>query len=197
MTGARGIAIAGLVALTVTSAHAIYRSWPATHGVEIAVPAALVRQPGGLEMVSVQLPLARIALDVPHTGPAVTETFESVRRLGDWWVTGGDALVNMRRLRGRPLYLQLTAGQPAWPGGPAEMRPSTVSVSAVAGATNLAGVVSRVREDGYVWLDFSFGWISVPGPLPPSTDPGVFAVVRVLPSGRATLTGVIVNGTRH
>ncbi len=103
------------------------------------------------------------------------------------------------------------------------MRPVTVSDVAVDGAINLAGTVTRVREDGYLWLDFSIGWIGVPseiesnarpldapaprnagagagaevGAIPPGADPGVFAVLRVLPSGRAALTGVIVRGTRY
>lgn len=217
MTVARGIAAAGAIALVVTSAHACYRSWPITHGTEICVPAAIVSQPADVALVAVQLPLARIELDVPHTTPAVSDTFERVRRVGGWWVTGGGAAANARNLRGRPLYLQLTPGQPLWPGGPVEMRPSTVSDSVVSGAVNLAGTVTSVREDGYVWLDFMFRWITVPkdvaaharpfvapgprgnrtGPIPPAADPGVEAVLRVLPSGRAALVGVIVNGTRY
>lgn len=217
MTGARGIAAAGAIALVVTGAHAGYRSWPVTHGTEICVPAALVSQSADVGLVTVQLPLARIELDVPHTTPAVSETFERVRRIGGWWVTGGAAGANARKLRGRPLYLQLAPGQPLWPGGPVELRPATVSDSVVGGAINLAGTVTSVREDGYVWLDFAFGPIAVPGdvaararppvapgprgnrtgPIPPAADPGVAAVLRVLPSGRAALVGVIVNGTRY
>lgn len=217
MSGARGIIVAGLVAIGVTGSHALYRVWPATAGTEICVPAALVNQPTDLGLVAVQLPFARIELDVPHTAPAAGDTFERVPRIGEWWTVGGDVTANARRFRGRSLYLQLTAGQPIWPGGPVEMRPSTVSDSAVAGATNLAGIVANLREDGYVWLDFSFGWIAVPkdvaakarpfapprprndvtAPAPPATDPGVFAVLRVLPSGRAALVGVIVNGARY
>jgi hypothetical protein len=217
MSGARGIAAAGVIAIVVTSAHAAYRFWPVTHGTEICVPAALLGQPADVAMVAIQLPIARIELDLPHAEPAVTETFERVRRIGGWWITGGAALANAQKLRGRPLYLQLTPGQPLWAGGPVEMRPSTVSDSAIVGATNLAGTVRRVREDGYIWLDFPFGWIGVPrdvaararpplapgrrandpGPIPPAADPGVFAVLRVLPSGRAALVGVIVDGTRY
>ena len=218
MSGARGILAAGLVAVAVTGAHGLYRSWPVTHGTEICVPAALFRQPVQVGVVQVRLPLARIALDVPHTAPAVTEAFESVRHIGGWWIAGGDAHANARALRGRELYLQLTAGQPVFAGGPVGMRPVTVSDAAVEGAVNLAGTVSGVREDGYLWLDFSIGWIAVPreiessarpvnAPVPrtgeaggvaaPAADPGVYAVMRVLPSGRAALVGVIVRGTRY
>jgi hypothetical protein len=140
-----------------------------------------------------------------------------VRRAGDWWIAGGDRSANVRARRGRPLYLQLDAGEPVLPGGPGLMRPSTVSDTLVGGAVNLEGVVTRVREDGYVWLDFPVGWIGVPhdveigarplnppGPprnaeagLAPAADPGVYAVLRVLPSGRAALVGVIVSGARY
>jgi hypothetical protein len=216
VTGARGIVLAGLVAVTVTGAHALYRSWPATHGVEICVPAALYRQPVQVGVVQVRLAAARIELDVPHVAPPVTEPFERVRTIGGWWPTGGDARANARALRGRVLYLQLGAGEPVMPGGPARMRPVTLSDQPVGGAINLAGTVLRVREDGYLWLDFSIGWIGVPpgvesgarpleapsppaaaGPPPPAADPGVFAVLKALPSGRATLVGLIVNGTRY
>jgi hypothetical protein len=217
MTGARGVVIASLVAVAVTSTHAVYRLWPATHGMEICVPAALYRQPVQVGVVQVGLPMSRIELDVPHTAPAVTEPFESVRAIGGWWVIGGDARANSRALRGRPLYLQLTAGEPVMPGGPAVMRLVTVSDAAVSGATNVAGAVLRVREDGYIWLDYPVGWISVPrdveskarpldapgprgnitGPIPPAADPGVYAVLRVLPSGRSALVGVIVSGKRY
>ena len=97
------------------------------------------------------------------------------------------------------------------------MRPSTVSDALVAGAINLAGTVTSVREDGYIWLDFGFAPIAVPpdvasgarppvapgprrdgaAPIPPGADPGVAAVLRVLPSGRAALDGVIVSGRRY
>ena len=97
------------------------------------------------------------------------------------------------------------------------MKVATVSDAVVSGAINLASTVRRVREDGYLWLDFPFGLIGVPRdvaararspvtpgprastpePMPPAADPGVFAVLRVLPSGRAALAGLIVNGTRY
>ena len=217
MTDARGIAGAGAIALVVTGAHAAYRSWPVTQGTEMFVPAAVVRLEGGQGLVAVQLPVARIELDVPHTPPAVHDSFASVQRIGEWWVADGGARANGRRLRGRPLYLQLAPGPPLWAGGPGEMRPSTVSDAPVSGAINLAGTVTSVREDGYIWLDFAFAPIAVPrdvassarppvspgprrtdaGPIPPGADPGVAAVLRVLPSGRSALAGVIVNGTRY
>ena len=217
MTSARGILMAGVTALVVTSVHAGFRFWPVARGTEIYVPAALVGQPVDLAQVVVQVPFARIELDLPHRAPDVTETFERVRRVGRWWTTGGGRTANSRRLRGRALYVQLTAGRPLWPGGPAGMQPATVSDAIVNGAVNLAGVVTRVREDGYLWLDFALGPVGVPReiatrarpsvpPAPrdgatlqmsPAFDPGVFAVLRVLPSGRAALVAVIVNGQRY
>jgi len=196
MTGARGIVAAAAIAIAVTGAHAAYRSWPVTHGTEIVVPATLVRLPFEPRLSGVQLPFARIALDVPHPSPVDGGPFEPVPRLGAWWKpAGADTRANARRLRGRPLYLQLAQGPPLWTGGPVEMRPVTISDALVDGAVNLAGLVTSVRESGYVWLDFSLGPIAVPGDTP--KDARASAVLRVLPSGRATLAGVIVNGTRY
>jgi hypothetical protein len=216
MTGARGILAAGALAVVVTTTHAAYRSWPVSHGIEVIVPAAIYAQPADVAMVAVQLPLERIELDVPHTAPVETEAFERVGQVGAWWTKDSDDTANRRRLIRRRLYLQLTPTQPPWPGGPAAMQPSTASDALVPGAINLAATVGRVREDGYIWLWFPFAPIGVPRdvaaharplvppapraanatPLPPS-DPGVYAVLRVLPSGRAALVGVIVNGTRY
>lgn len=58
------------------------------------------------------------------------------------------------------------------------MRAATVSDALVDGAINVAGIVVVVREDGYVWLDFSFGPIAVPGDVASHARP--FA-----PAGRA------------
>lgn len=218
MTGPRGILVAGAIAIAVTGAHGTYRAWPAAYGTEIHIPAALMRLPGDLGLVSVQLPLTRLALDVPREQPPSGESFEAVRRIGHWWTDNAPAGANRRRLRGHPLYVQLLPGSPLWPGGPVQMRGSTVSDGPVEGSINLAGIVTGVSDDGSVWVDFSFGPIAVPNEVAaaarsltrdderrpatglstqPATDPGIAAVLRVLPSGRAALTGVIVNGKRY
>lgn len=217
MTDLRGIVAAGAIAVVLTGSHAAYFSWPSAYGTEIDVPAALVRQPTAMPLVDVQLPFSQIALDVPHTTPAIEEPFVPLARIGNWWVAGGDEHAMARKLRGRPLFVQLEAGGPLWTGGAPGMRARSVSDAAVSGATNLEGTVTSVREDGYLWVDFGFAPIAVPrevadaarpfvefgprrartGPVPPAVDPGVAAVLRVLPSGRATLAGVIVFGRRY
>lgn len=215
----RGIVIALCLAVVVTSMHAAYRWWPALRGTEILMPAALFRQPAGLNLVLVELPVSRIELDVAHGGPALNETFLSARRAGEWWIESTGSRTNARTLRGRKLYVQLVPGGTAIVGGPSEMRADSVSDVPVPGVMNLAGRVQRVRDDGYLWLDYAVGWIAVPaevaanarrldandaprrpGPvhvIPSATDPGVYAVLRVLPSGRAALTGLIVNSVRY
>jgi hypothetical protein len=217
VTDPRGIVAAGAIALCATGAHAAYSSWPAVRGTEIVVPAALVRQPVNMALVEVRLPLARIALDVPHTAPPAGDPFEPVRRTGEWWAAGDGTRSHAQRLRGRPLYVQLSPGEPLSPGGPSTMRASTACDAAVSGAINVAGTVISVREDGYLWLDFGFAPIAVPsdvaanarpyvppgprrvdaGPILPAADAGVAAVLRVLPSGRVALVGVIVGGNRY
>lgn len=216
MSRARSLLMAGAFAAIVTASHAAYRWWPASRGTEIVVPAAMYSQDDDVPMIRVELPLSHIELDVRHTMPVVTEPFERVRHTGTWWATGQSGPVNARALRGRAVYLQLAAGPLLWPGGPPAMYPASVSDRPVAGAVNLAATVERVREDGYLWLRFPFGLIPVPRDIaaharsrkepfprptdaapPPPFDPGVYAVLRVLPSGRATLTGLIVNGTRY
>ena len=188
MTGPRGVVAAAAIALIVTGAHAAFRAWPAAHGVEVLVPATLERQAAAPGYARVRLRCDRIALDVAHGPPAVTETYEPMRRIGGWWVSGGDAHANMRRLRGHRLYLQLI-------GEAANVHAATVSDAPVPGAVNLAGTVTDVREDGYLRMDFSFAPIAIPATV---RDGPATAVLSVLPSGRATLSGVVASdGVRY
>lgn len=201
MTDQRGIAAAGLIALVVTGAQGLYLSWPATHGTEIYMTAVLARQPAGDEWVTVRLPIARIVTERTEGSAAdraeATESYEYVPRVGDWWIGGGDIRANARKLRGRPLYVQLTPGEPLWPGGPPAMRALSVSNRPVSGAMNIAGTVTMVREGGRLWLDFAIAPIAVPKEVAAAAAPRVFAVLRVLPSARAALHGVMVNGARY
>ncbi len=194
MTDARGIVAAGATALVISGAHAIHRAWPAARGTEIHVAATLTREAYNAGLVRVRLPFERIELDVPRTAAAPEEPFVPLPRSGDWWVTGGDPRANSRRLRGRPLYVQLTPGPALFPGGPAEMRASTVSATPVSGAVNLAGIVTSVREEGYVRLDFAFAPVALPSAVRAGA---AAAILRVLPSGRAVLTGILVDGRRY
>lgn len=194
MTDTRGIAIAGAIALVLTGGHAAYRAWPLARGTEILVPASLVRQAVAPEYVAVRLAFDRIALDVPHAAPPPKEPFEALPRAGDWWMSGAAPHANAVRLRGRPLYVLLAPAPPPTPGGTVEMRPSAVSDTLATGAVNVAGTVTTVRDDGYLWLDFAFAPLTVPASAP---DGPALAVLRVLPSGRAALIGVVVNGSRY
>lgn len=200
MTDPRGIAAAGLFALAVTGAQGLYLSWPATHGTEIYMTATLVRQPARDEWVRVRLPIERIVTDRTESAAADradrTERYEHVPRAGGW-IAGGDVRADALTLRGRPLYVQLTPGEPLWPGGPPAHRAVSVSNAPVSGATNIAGTVTSVREGGRLWLDFAIAPIAVPQEVAAAPEPRAFAVLRVLPSGRAALHGVIVNGERY
>jgi hypothetical protein len=194
VTSARDIAIAAAVALAVTGGHAAYQIWPLARGTEITAPASLIRGGTPAGYAAVRLTFARIALDVPHAPPAPKEPFQALPRAGNWWTSGGVARVNAIALRGRPLYVQLTPTQPQTPDRPVDTQPSTVSDRPAAGAINVAGTVTTVRDDGYVELDFGFA----PLPVPVSVPAGpAAAILRVLPSGRAVLVGVVVNGTRY
>lgn len=197
MNDPRGIALAGAIALAVTAGHGAYRAWPSMHGVEMFLAGDISRPPINTGLVSVRLRVEQIALDTPHPTQADMRRYELVRRTGDWWLANGERGANARRLRGRPLYIQLAPGPALWPGGPAEMRASTVSNALVPGAINLAGIATSVNDDGYITLDFALGPVAVPSHAAADAAAVAVAILRVLPSGRATLAGVIVNGTRY
>jgi hypothetical protein len=76
------------------------------------------------------------------------------------------------------------------------MRASTVADAPIDGATNLAGIVTRVSDDGYIWLDFSLAPIGLPNANLPA-NAGTAAILRALPSGRAVLVGLTAAGRRY
>lgn len=198
------ITLAGLSALVLIASHAVYRAWPRWYGTELYLPAAVYPvDPTSLGYVRVDVAAERLRLGVPGgLGEQQTKLFQSVRGIGG--VSRGN------------VFVQLEPDQSLWPHGPVAMRPVSVSETRVAGATNLAGHVTRVDEAGRVWLTFGSHQLPVPPdvvtrakPLevirepnrspaaksrPP--DPGTFAIFRVLPSGRAAIAGLIVAGRR-
>ena len=216
VSAAARIAVAGLTSLALVASHAAYRAWPAWRGVEIYLPVSLSpADPHGY--VRIDIPAERLRVDVPGTTKEPPgEPFQFVRATGATRAALVAGVAGVRRLRGRDLVVQVEPDRPLWPQGPVAMRPVSVSDAPVAGAANLAGLVTRADEHGRLWLTFGSHQMAVPPevaarakPLavarepdrPPTApgrppDPGTFAIFRVLASGRATLAGLIVDGTR-
>jgi hypothetical protein len=182
--------------------------------------------PAGLGYIRIDLPAERLRLEVPPEPRVVpfesaanepqAELFQPVRHAGAGWEFRGGDPASVNRLRGRDLFVQLEPDRPLWPNGPASMRPVSVSDTLITGATNLAGHVNTADERGRFHL--TFGSHQMPEPpevaarakpldvvrapnRPPTArgraaDPGTFAVFRILPSGRAVLAGLLVDGKR-
>jgi hypothetical protein len=189
-------------------------------GVEIYLPTAMFPpDPGMRGVVRIDLPAERIVLDVPHpANEQIFEPFEPVTLGGDVRAADDGAAI-ARRLRGHLLFVQLQPDRPMWSDGPPSMRPSTVSDVVVPGVTNLAAVLTRIDEDGHLWLDAGSHVFPVPADVAQRArprldgvpvdrngrpmamrrglDPGVFAVLKVLPSGRSALVALIVDGKRY
>lgn len=215
-TPARVVA-AGLASLALVLSHAVYRQWPAWRGVEVYLPAALVpAQPARARYVRVDLPAERLVIEPARPDPDRRDTFEPVRRVGAWWGPAGDEAASAWRVRGRRVFVQLEEAEPMWPGGPAWMRPVAVADAPIDTARNIAATVGSAERSGRLQVSFGSHELLVPrevaararpratgrvAPGSPVTygrdrDPGVFAVFRVLPSGRAGLVGLIVDGRR-
>ena len=220
------IMLAGLVALVTIVSHAAYRAWPGWRGVEIYLPASMYpAEPAGIGYVQLDLPAERLRLEVlrlrvvPLQSAAnelQAELFQPVRGIGAPWASGGESAATVQRPRGRDLFVQFGPGLPLWPGGPAAMRPVSVSDTRITGVMNLAGHVTRVDERGRLRLTFGSHQVPVPPEVaarakaldvvrepnrPPTArgraaDPGTFAIFRVLPSGRAVLAGLLLDGKR-
>lgn len=212
------IVAAGLAALATIVSHAAYRAWPAWRGAEIYLPASLYpAEPAGIGYIQLDLPGERLQLDGPHEGNGPqAELFQPVRRAGAGWESRGEGTTSVSRLSGRDLFVQLEPDRPLWPNGPVSMRPMSVSDTPITGVTNLAGHVTRADERGRLRLSFGSHQMPVPPEVaarakaldvvrepnrPPTArgraaDPGTFAIFRVLPSGRAVLAGLLVDGKR-
>lgn len=217
MSAPARIALAGLTALALIVSHAAYRAWPGWRGVEIYLPTSLYPvSPADVGYVRIDLPAERLRLEAPRgANDPRAELFQPVRGIGTRWASGGGAAA-VRGQRGRELFVQLEPDRPLWPQGPVSMRAVSVSDARVTGATNLSGRVTRVDERGRLWLTFGSHQMAVPPEIAarakpldvaretnrPQTlmgrapDPGTFAIFRVLPSGRAVLAGLIVDGKR-
>ena len=218
MSAAARIVLAGVAALALTISHAAYSAWPGWRGVEIYLAASLYpADPAGTGNVRIDLPAERLRLNVSRgVDEPQAELFQPVRGVGSLWASGSASSSTVRSRRGRDLFVQLAPEQPLWPQGPVSMRPTGVSDTPIAGVINLAGQVTRADARGYVWLTFGSHQMPVPPTIasrttprdvvrqpnrPPETmgrpaDPGTFAIFRVLPSGRAVLAGLIVEGKR-
>lgn len=215
MSAPSRLALAGVFAMLLIASHFAYRAWPAWRGVEVYVPVAIVPSvPARAGYIRLDVPAERVRIEAAHPEDAVPrEPFETVRRIGDWWGPPGQTDVSAWRLRGRRLFVRLQPAEAMWPGGPQWMRATEVSDMPGASAMNVAATVRRV---GRLWLSFGSHELVVPpgvaarararitvrepgrGPVMVgrAADPGVFAVLRVLPSGRAALAGLIVDGAR-
>lgn len=213
MSAAMRSLLAGLVALALVVSHLAYRAWPGWFGTEIYLPVSMHPvNPPSFGNVGIDFPAERLRLDVPRgASEAPAELFQLVHGAGF-----GIEAAAVRRMRGHDLFVQLEPDQPLSPAGPVSMRPVGLSHTPIAGVTNVAGRVTRVETDGRLWLNFGSHQLPVPpdiaGRARPleiirepyrlpevksrAADPGTFAILRVLPSGRAVLAGLIVDGRR-
>jgi len=206
MSGPARFIVAGLLSLSLIVSHAVYRALPAWRGDEICLPASLYPDElAGLGYVGVDLPAERLRFELSTTGGDPSDEFFQLVRVDGPALTSGDDVIVQLEVEGTDSRDRRGA-----------LRAVSVSAAPLAGATNVAGRIYRVDGRGHAWLTFGSHHLPAPPDIvararpreivrelgrPPSTknraaDAGTCATFRVLPSGRAALTGLLVDGRR-
>ena len=173
------------VVLAIATSQWCYLGWPRWFGAEIRMPVRYGARGGPSGPVVPYYPEFHLQLDAPNTmetGRPATSPTVHVRSIGVVWDPQRPAQAAASALRSRTAYLQLKA--PA-DGGDGFSHVESISLSPVTGATNLLVQVHEVSSDGVIRVGIDEDTI------PPGAGAGKTAVIiRVLPSGRATIVGV-------
>jgi hypothetical protein len=186
---------AGLLALATIGGYWCYAAWPAWRGTEIYLP--VLTTPLDTGVVSLELPDERLAPDFPGVTRAPVEAvFVPVRAIGGLWDAKADEAANRLALRGRPLYVQFQPEGSAITGGWVAWRPVSISTGVIEGAVNLQARVLTVDAGGRLQVRYAARMAHLPPELAGAPITAAYVILKVLPSGRHAVTGLIIDGRR-
>jgi hypothetical protein len=134
-------------------------------------------------------PSGRVLLAIPNAEADDSPIpAHEVREIGPVWPATTNPVRGARLMHGRTLYLQVERRATA-EGGSALAEPVSISTTPVAGATNLRVRVTKATPSGRLYLAIGPGVYPAPSTLAP--DALTAAVLRVLPSGRFAMVGLV------
>jgi hypothetical protein len=197
MTLRARIIAAGLIVLAIVGGLKVYLLWPRWYGTEVLLRITLGAR-GGSEGVVAYFPDSRLRLDATNTQAAngkVEGALVEVRSLGVVWDSHHAPAEEAGRIRNRSVYLQLKFADTRAATGEALSRPVTISTTLVPGVLNLRVEVTSANTAAEINVGITGAGAFLP--LKPGTAiDHASAILRVLPSGRHALVGVIAGGAR-
>ncbi len=184
MTMPSRIVAAGAIVLGIALGLWIYLQWPRWYGAEVLL--TFERSAGqvspGPSFVS--YPDTRLQLDATNTMPEAGQTNVkriTVRSIGVVWDSRNDPDDEASRLRNRRVYLQVTSERNLW-------RVVSVSTTLVPDVLNIAGQVEYANRAGQMDVNIAVGRLPIATTRAPEQAK---AILRVLPSGRVGVIGII------
>lgn len=196
MTMRARIVAAGLVVLSIVGGLTLYLLWPRWYGVEVLMPVTLGTVGGPNGGLVTDFPDSRLQLDATNTLAASRSQrspYVDIRSVGVVWDSRRDPREEAARLRHQIVYLQLKKTEAAAGTGEPLSRPFTISTTPVSGVTNLRVMIVSANSAAQVDVGISGG--RLPLPQGAALDHAA-AILKVLPSGRHAIVGVIAGGQR-
>lgn len=190
------IATAAVLVMAIASGVWLYLLWPRWYGTEVLLPVTLGVRNGGGDVIA-SYPDSRLRLDATNTQAVDSKTENAqvdVRSVGVVWDSHNNPVEETSRLRNRIVYLQLkptdkksTSGEPLW-------RAVTISTTLVPDALNLRVEVSDTNPSARIMVNIAGGRLPITKEM--AVSPAA-AILKVLPSGRHAIVGVITGGQRR
>ena len=174
----------------------LYLQWPRWYGTEVLLPVELKTEGAAPGAVVASYPDARLQLDASNTLEATGKTQMpriTVRSVGVVWDSRHDPTAEAASLRSRTVYVQVKTIDKTTTMGEALSHVVSISTTLVPEAINLRVQVTATNPSAQINLGIAGGR------LPLAADTALAqaaAILKVLPSGRHAIVGVIAGGKR-
>ena len=192
------ILLAGAAVLMMVAVLWVFLQWPRWYGTEIHVPVRLDVASGAPDMSWAHFPDSRVQLDATHVLPPPARPRPgsdqespriNLRSIGVVWNSANDPTEESFRLHNMTVYLQMERDDErgVW-------HPVSISTALVPGATNIRTRINYANASGHVDVDLDALRVplSADGKRQSSS-----AILKVLPSGRHALVGIVIGGERR
>ena len=187
---------AGAAVLAIAAGMWLYLLWPRWYGTEVVLPVNLRAQGGSAGGVFTTYPDSRLQLDATNTLAAdgqAAAAHVDVRSVGVVWDSRHEPRAEAARMRNRTVYLQLKTIDKTASTGEVLSHPVGISTTPVPDVINLRVRVVHANSAAQIDVDIAGGRLPLAPGLP--LDHAA-AILKVLPSGRHAIVGVIAGGKR-
>lgn len=191
MTLRARIGAAAVAIFLIASGAWLYQLWPRWYGAEVLLPVTLGTPRSGADVIAT-FPDSHLRLDAETLEVSDTVRVD-VRSIGVVWDSRNDPTAEASRIRNRTVYLQMTTTDKKSGTGEALWHPVSISTTLVPDVVNLRVEVRESNRAGFIDVDIAGGRVPLQKSLVASP---AAAILKVLPSGRHAIVGVIVNNTR-